>query len=30
MAKKTQSHSKTTKSTKVVYTWGDGKADGNG
>jgi pyruvate,orthophosphate dikinase len=30
MAKKTQNHSKTTKSTKVVYTWGDGKADGNG
>ncbi len=30
MAKKTQSQSKTTKSTKVVYTWGDGKADGNG
>ena len=30
MAKKNQSHSKTTKSTKVVYTWGDGKADGNG
>ncbi|MEI6248501.1 MAG: pyruvate, phosphate dikinase [Verrucomicrobiota bacterium] len=30
MAKKTQSNSKTTKSTKVVYTWGDGKADGNG
>ena len=30
MAKKTQSHSKSTKSTKVVYTWGDGKADGNG
>ncbi len=30
MAKKTQSHSKTTKSTKVVYTWGDGKADGDG
>ena len=30
MAKKTQSHSQTTKSTKVVYTWGDGKADGNG
>ena len=30
MAKKTESHSKTTKSTKVVYTWGDGKADGNG
>ncbi len=30
MAKKSQNHSKTTKSTKVVYTWGDGKADGNG
>ena len=30
MAKKTQSNSKSTKSTKVVYTWGDGKADGNG
>ena len=30
MAKKSQNHSKTTKSTKVVYTWGDGKADGDG
>ncbi len=30
MAKKSKNHSKTTKSTKVVYTWGDGKADGNG
>lgn len=30
MAKKSPNHSKTTKSTKVVYTWGDGKADGNG
>ena len=30
MAKKSKNHSKTTKSTKVVYTWGDGKADGDG
>jgi pyruvate,orthophosphate dikinase len=30
MAKKSKNTSKSAKSTKVVYTWGDGKADGNG
>ena len=30
MAKNTKNTSKSAKSTKVVYTWGDGKADGNG
>ncbi len=30
MAKITKNTSKSAKSTKVVYTWGDGKADGNG
>ena len=30
MAKKSQTNSKSAKSTKVVYTWGDGKADGDG
>ena len=30
MAKNTTKNSKSAKSTKVVYTWGDGKADGNG
>ena len=30
MAKNTKNTSKSAKSTKVVYTWGDGKADGDG
>ena len=30
MAKNTKNTSKSAKSSKVVYTWGDGKADGNG
>ncbi|MCX6920602.1 MAG: pyruvate, phosphate dikinase, partial [Verrucomicrobia bacterium] len=30
MAKKSNNTSKSAKSTKVVYTWGDGKADGDG
>jgi pyruvate,orthophosphate dikinase len=30
MAKKSKNTSKSAKSSKVVYTWGDGKADGNG